>query len=176
MHQEFLRSKTGKLKKKISADYVVQAPLIWLVDVFRYWQALLIPIYRDDSIINTVPTGRLVMAVPRPPASEIFLTQSKGQSLRVLAAIQVNGITEDFAKDDGSPELPRTGISCPMTHGRNLTIYPRIVEAKDAMQLTKDLVADVASMLSHGCNCTSIVKPQRISTNPNLDIGMVVSP
>ena len=139
LYQVFLQSKR-KLKNELSSECLVQAPVISLTDVFLFCRASKIPTttYTDATIINIVPTGRrLVMAAPPPPASRFFK-----QPPRTLATIQRNGIEVILASDDGSQDLPRTGKSLPMTHGGNVTVYPRMLEAEDAVQLTKDLMAD----------------------------------
>ena len=153
-----------KIKKKWSSEDSVQAPVISLDDVCRFCSALkiqipnaalTIPTYTNDTIINIVLAGRLIMADPPPPASKNFYKQSKGQPPpQTLATIHGNGIQEVIllASYDGSGDLPRTGITVPMTHGHgNLTIYPtRMVEqAEDAIQLTKDLLADLGIFLGN---------------------------
>jgi hypothetical protein len=159
LFQVFMNSK-GRVKTKNlpSPDYLVQAPVISIEDVCRFCLALKIQI--PTRALNTraaadhVPMRQLVMAPPPPPDTSSFTQCNQlPPPPRKLATIKQKGVMGEviLASDDGSLDLPRTGISIPMTHKGNLTIYPRMVEAEEAIQLTNHLVADPGIFRQNKC-------------------------
>ena len=138
IYQEFLHSKRKPFYKVPERDFFVQAPGVLSREALRFCSLLNLPpsIEDDNSIINIVPTGQRMVLPPL-----IFPSQQPQPQRRLLATIQHgHGRPKEWAFDDGSPSLPTTGLSFKLPKGGRLTLYPRMVQGEEALQLTNDIV------------------------------------
>jgi hypothetical protein len=144
LFQEFLHAKRKPKCLVPDRDFFVQAPGVSCGEVVRFCSLLKIPQTAVmDTIINMAPTPPSQSIFPSLPTTTHQEEPQEGLVLgRRLATIQRGvGRPVDVVFDDGSNDLPTTGISIPLRNGSQLTIYPRMVETEEAMKLTDEIMS-----------------------------------